>query len=497
MLEHDDLAYTSATELAAAIRTGEVSPVELMEATLVRIKARNPSLNAFVFMAFDEARAAAVAAERKLKVGKPVGPLHGLPIAMKDLFDFKPGWPSTLGGIPALRDYRVPVHSLWAQRIEQAGGIIVGKTNAPSLGMRLVTDNKLFGPTCNPFDTTRNAGGSSGGSAAAVADGLITIAEGTDAGGSSRVPPAWCGVYGFKSTWGRVPFILRPNAFAATMPFLNEGVITRSVADAALGMSVISGPDPRDPYSTRDQIDWLAAVGRDIAGMRIAYSPDLDVFAVDDRIVRVVESALRVFEEAGAHVERVRLGIRQSQRELSDVWCRLVMPLTAANLEDLKAQGFDLRGALRDDLPPEVHGWLEVADRMTAADLMRDQCVRTEVFDAVQSVMSKYDLLVSPTAGALAVLNAGDRNTVGPREINGVEVDPLVGWCLTYFANFGGHPAASVPAGLVDGLPVGLHIMGRLGADADVLAASAAFERLCPWGYEIPQQRSLRQVGAT
>lgn len=491
MIGADDLPYTTATDLASAIRTGEISPVAVMDATIARIEARNSSLTAFVYTAFDEARAGAVQAERDIQAGKPVGPLHGVPIAMKDLFDFKPGWPSTLGGIPALRDNVIPAYSLWAQRMENAGAIIVGKTNAPSLGMRLVTDNKLFGPTCNPFDTTRNAGGSSGGSAAAVADGLVSLAEGSDAGGSSRVPPAWCGVYGFKSTWGRVPFILRPNAFAATMPFLNEGVITRSVADAALGMSIISGPDPRDPFSTRDQIDWVRALGRDVAGMRIAYSPDLDIFPVDSRIVAVVEEALRAFEEAGATVTRVKLGIRHTQRELSDVWCRLVMPLTAANLEDLKAYGVDLRGDLRDDLPPEVHGWLEQADRMTAADLMRDHSIRTEVFDAVQAVMADYDLLVSPTTGALAVPNAGDRNTVGPREINGVEVDPLVGWCLTYFANFGGHPAASVPAGLVDGLPVGMHIMGRLGADADVIAASATFERLRPWGYDIPKARAI------
>lgn len=482
---------TSASELAAAIRTREVSPVEVMDATLARIEARNPSINAFVFEAFDEARAAAVEAERQVAAGEELGQLHGVPLAMKDLFDFKPGWPSTFGGVPALRDQQILAYCIWAERMEHAGGIIVGKTNAPSLGMRLVTDNRLFGPTRNPFDTSRNAGGSSGGSAAAIADGLVTIAEGTDAGGSSRVPAAWCGVYGFKSTWGRVPFVVRPNAFAATMPFLNEGVITRNVADAALGLSVLSGPDHRDPFSTRDRIDWVGALGRDVAGMRIAYSPDLDVFAVDRRIAAVVEDAVRAFEEAGAHVERVRLGLQRDQRELSDVWCRLVMPLTAANIVGLQAQGIDLRGALHDDLPPEVHGWLERADTLTAADVFHDEVVRTEVFDALQGVFADYDLLVSPTAGALPVLNADDRNTVGPTEINGVEVDPLIGWALTYFANFGGHPAASVPAGLVDGLPVGMQLIGRLGADADVIAASAAFERMRPWSYQIPESRAL------
>ena len=488
---HISDVLASATALAAAIRAGEVSPVEAMDATIARIEARNPSLNALVFTAFDEARAAAAEAERQVTAGEELGPLHGVPLAMKDLFDFKPGWPVTFGGIPALRDQRLALHCVWAERMERAGGIVVGKTNAPSLGMRLVTDNRLFGPARNPFDTTRNAGGSSGGSAAAVGDGLVTIAEGTDAGGSSRVPAAWCGAYGFKSTWGRVPFVIRPNAFAATLPFLNEGVITRSVADATLGLSVLAGPDPRDPFSTRDEVDWIGALGRDVAGMRIAYSPDLDVFPVDRRIARTVEKAVRAFEEAGAHVEPVRLGLRHDQRELSDVWIRLVLPQTATVIADLQAQGIDLRGERRDDLPPEVHHWLAIADTLTAADVARDQIVRTEVLDALQAVFADHDLLISPTAGALPVPNADDGNTLGPREIDGVEVDPLIGWCLTYFANFGGHPAASVPAGLVDGLPVGMHIMGRLGADADVLAASAAFERLRPWSYEIPKRRAV------
>jgi amidase/aspartyl-tRNA(Asn)/glutamyl-tRNA(Gln) amidotransferase subunit A len=487
----DDTTLSSATKIAAAIRDRRVSPVEVMDATLARIHARNPSLNAFVYQAFDESRASAVEAERQVMAGAPLGPLHGVPLAMKDLFDFKPGWPSTFGGIPALRDQQIPAYCVWAERMEKAGGIIVGKTNAPSLGMRLVTDNLLFGPARNPFDTSRNAGGSSGGSAAAVADGLITIAEGTDAGGSSRVPAAWCGAFGFKSSWGRVPFVLRPNAFAGSMPFLNEGVITRNVADAALGMSVLDGPDPRDPFATRDPLDYIAALGRDITGIRIAYSPDLDVFQVDDRVAAAVERAVLAFEEAGATVERVRLGLRRDQRELSDVWCRLVMPLTSANITALQAQGIDLRGDLRDDLPPEVHEWLAIADRITADDITHDQTVRTEVFDALQGVLADYDLIVSPTTATPAVLNSADRNTVGPREINGVEVDPLMGWALTYFANFGGHPAASVPAGLVDGLPVGMQLIGRLGRDDDVFAAAAAYERIRPWDYAIPEARAL------
>jgi amidase len=465
----------TAVELARRIRGREVSPVEVMDATLRRIEERNPRLNAFVHLAFDEAISAARDAERS----EPVGPLHGVPTALKDLFDFKPGWPATMGGIRALRDYRPPYACAWCERMERAGAIIVGKTNSPAMGLRGVTDNYLFGPTRNPWDTSRNAGGSSGGAAAAVADGMLTFAEATDGGGSIRIPAAWCGVYGYKPSWGRLPSIVRPNAFGGTDPFLFEGVVTRTVADAALGVSAIAGYDPRDPFGVREQVDLLGAVDRDIAGLRIAYSADLDVFPVDRRIAAVVADAVRAFEDAGAHVEPVRIGITRDQRELSDLWTRLIMLVNIATVEGLLDEGYDIR----PDLPPEYLHWLDIGYGLTALDIVRDQFARTEIFDAIQGVFADHDLLVHPTVAALPVENADDGNTVGPREVEGVEVDPLIGWCLTYVANFTGHPAASIPAGTVDGLPVGMQLMGRSGDDATVFAASAAFERLRPWDF--------------
>jgi amidase len=465
----------TATELARRIRARELSPVELMDATLRTIEDRNPRVNAFVHQAFDEAMAAARVAERS----EPAGPLHGVPTAIKDLFDFKPGWPATHGGIRALRDFTLPIRCAWCERMERAGAIVVGKTNSPTMGLRGTTDNYLFGPTRNPWDTSRNAGGSSGGSAAAVADGMLTIAEGTDGGGSVRIPAAWCGVYGYKQSWGRVPAIIRPNAFGGTDPFLFEGVITRTVADAALGMTALAGYDARDPFSARDEVDFLGALEHGVAGLRIAFSPDLDVFPVDRRIAAVVADAARAFEEAGAHVEQVRLGLERDQRELSDLWCRLIMPMNVETIEALLAQGYDVRA----DLPPEYLRWLDVGYALTARDVARDQVMRTEVFDAVQGVLGDYDLLVHPTVACMPVANADDGNTVGPDEVDGVAVDPLIGWCLTYIANMTGHPAASIPAGTVDGLPVGMQIMGRSGADAAVIAASAAFERIRPWGF--------------
>ncbi|MER3450335.1 MAG: amidase [Chloroflexota bacterium] len=478
----DELAYMSATELAYRIRRRELSPVEVVDAFIERIGRRNPSINAFVYLGFDDARARAREAERALTAGEPLGALHGVPTAIKDLFDFKPGWPSTFGGIRALKNYVVDAYCAFAERVEKAGAIILGKTNSPVMGFRGTCDNYLFGPSRNPFNTAKNTGGSSGGSAAAVADGLVPFAEGTDGGGSIRIPASWCGVYGYKPSFGRIPFITRPNAFAGDTPFLFEGPITRTVEDAALVVTALAGYDPRDPFSLDERPDLLAATRRSIQGWRIAYSPNFDVFPVEKQVAEVVGRAVRAFEEAGARVEEVRLGIKRHQRELSDLWCRLIMPVNILTLENFKRQGLDLLKDHRDDFPPQYLEWVERGYKLTTLDFYSDQAVRTEIYDAIQRVFETYDLLVTPTLACLPVDNATDGNTVGPSWVNGEEVDPLIGWCLTYFVNFSGHPAASIPAGLSpDNLPVGMQVIGRRYADADVLAASAVFERLRPW----------------
>jgi amidase len=247
----DEPSYMSATELALRIRRRDLSPVEVVDAFLARIEARNPSITAFVHVGFDDARQGAKEAEQALMSGAALGPLHGVPVAIKDLFDFKPGWVATFGGVRALKNNVVNFYCAFAERIEKAGAIIVGKTNSPVMGFRGTCDSYLFGPSRNPFNPAKNTGGSSGGSAGAVADGLLPLAEGTDGGGSIRIPASWCGVYGYKQSFGRVPFVARPNAFAADAPFLFEGPITRTVEHAALALTALAGYDPRDPYSRR------------------------------------------------------------------------------------------------------------------------------------------------------------------------------------------------------------------------------------------------------
>ncbi len=489
---NDDLAYTSATELARRIREREVAPTDVLESVIERIEERNPELNAVVFKGYGDARRAAADAEQRVLSGDALGPLHGVPTLIKDLFDFKPGWTSTFGGVPALADQVIDAYCIFAERVERAGAVIVGKTNSPVMGMRGTCDNPLFGPSCNPFDTTKNTGGSSGGSAAAVADGLVAFAEGTDAGGSIRIPAAWCGVYGFKPSWGRVPAPLRPNAFGGTSPFVAEGPITRTVDDAALVMSVLSGYDSRDPFALADTPDLMAALAADLTGKRIAYSPDFGVYPVDPDIATTVAAAVRAFEQAGAIVEQVAISLPYDHLELADLWCRMIAPLNIGTIELLKAAGIDLLGEHRDSMPPEYVRRIEEGYGLSIIDLDRDQAMRTAVSDAVQRVVDDYDFLVTPTVSAMQVDNADDGDTVGPRQVAGVPVERLIGWCMTYFLNFSGHPAASIPAGMVDGrLPVGMQIIGGRYDDAGVLTASRVFEQLRPWAdtYELCRER--------
>lgn len=490
----DEVAYMGVSELASRIRSRQLSPVEVMDAVIARIETRNPSLNAFVYTAFDEARQSARQAEEAVSKGGDLGALHGVPTAMKDLFDFKPGWPSTLGGIRALKDFTPDQRCVFVERVEGAGAIVVGKTNSPVMGYRGTCDNPLFGATSNPFDVSLNSGGSSGGSAAAVADGLLPMAEATDGGGSIRIPAAWCGLFGLQPSFGRVASVVRPNAFGNTMTFVYEGPVTRTVEDAAITLNVLSGFDRRDPYSHGDDVDFATALDRPMTGKRIAYSPDFGVFPVDRRIAATVADAVATYEQAGAHVEQIDIDLPYSAVELADLWCRQIMPLNIGGLENFKANGLDLMGDHADDFPPKYRMWVERGYRQTLPELLADYNMRSEVYDAVAGVFENYDLLVTPTLASMPVPNAPVAGeTVGPTEIEGVEVEELIGWCLTFFTNFTGHPAANIPAGLVDGLPVGMQLIGDRHGDADVLAAGAALERLRPWHhfYEHCSSRAL------
>ena len=490
-----EICFIPAVELAARIRARELSPVEVVEAYLERIAERNGDLNAYVLLLEERARDEARAAEQALMSGGDVGPLHGVPVAIKDLFDELEGVRNTYGS-RVFAEYVPETTQPYIARLQDAGAILLGKTNTPEFGHKGVTDNLLFGATSTPYAPGFNAGGSSGGSAAAVADGLCALAQGSDAGGSIRIPASCCGVVGYKASHGRVPGVYRPDGFLST-PFIHAGPLTRTVTDAALMLSVMAGPHPRDPFCLPDDgLDPLAAVERPVDGLRIAYSADLGSFPVDPAVRAVVDDAVTAFADAGCTVDPVAIDLGAGQSQLCAMWMDEMAVLYGAVAENLAAVGVDLRGEHRASLTPQFAALLDRGAALDALAAKSLDVLRTTVLDAVQDVFDTYDLIVTPTLSTPPFPNADDGNTIGPSVVDGVAVDPLLGWCLTYPFNYTGHPAVSLPAGTTsDGLPVGLQLVARRFDDATLLAASAAFERARPWADAYPPRP--RNVAAT
>ena len=482
----------SAAQLGRAVKAGQISPTEVVDYFARRIERRNPSINAFVYTKFDEARQAAKRLEARLAKGEDPGPFAGVPFGLKDFLPSKKGWTNSHGGVRSLIR-EDGFDSEFCRAMELAGGIAIGKTNAPAFAFRGTCDNKLYGATSTPFAVGYNSGGSSGGSAAAVADGLAPIAEGSDGGGSIRIPSAWCSLFGFKASVGTIPSVCRPDAWCATHPYCFNGGLTRTVEDSAILLNYMARHDPRDPLSLlRTEPDYTRHLTRSLKGWRIGFTPDFGVFPTEPEVASAVEQAALRFAEAGATVEPVAFSLKRSATELAECWCRAISVDTALDLAHWKREGLDLVGEHRDELPEEFIYWNARAAEGGIEDYYRFNCIRTELFDALQSVFERFDLIVSPTTACLPVKNAADGNTTGPRAIGGVESEVLIGFCETFFANFTGHPAASVPAGLSEsGLPIGMQLIGRRFRDGDVLAAAAAFERVQPWLglYEIPFSR--------
>jgi Asp-tRNA(Asn)/Glu-tRNA(Gln) amidotransferase A subunit family amidase len=473
----EDLDYMSVTRLAALIRNGELSPVDVADATLERVEEREGEINAFVTVTGKRAREAAREAERALENGEDIGPLHGVPIGVKDLQPVK-GVRWTSGAVP-LSDRVADTTELVVKRLFEAGAILIGKTNTPEFGYTGKTDNLLIGATSTPFDLGRNSGGSSGGSASAVASGVLPLATGTDGAGSIRIPASFCSTYGFKGTFRRLP---DPKVFVTGTTYRNNSIETRTVRDAALVLSVIDGPSdvPTDPHVLPETVDFLGALDRDVDDLSVGYSPDLGVYPVDDRVETVVGENVGSITEAGATVERIDVDLGVSYEELIH-GLRIMWGVGYSTLpEKLATYDIDVLGENRDEFPAELIDFIEYGrNEIDLVELKRnDETLRTTVFEAVQSVFEDYDLLVAPTVAVPPFSN----EIVGPHEIDGHEIDSILGWLITAVFNMTGNPAASVPAGFTDGgLPVGMQIVGERLADEMVLAASAAYERVNPW----------------
>ena len=445
--------------------------MELTELFLERIEALNPILNAYLTVATEQALADARRAEAAVKPGAELGPLHGVPISIKDL-NLTRGIRTTLGSL-IYQDYVPDADEPVVARIRSAGAIILGKTNTPEFGYSGTTEN-LLGDDCrNPWDPQRTSGGSSGGAAAGLAAGLHPLAQGSDGGGSIRIPSSYCGVYGIKPTQGRVPQPYQGRG--GWGPFSQNGPVSRTVRDAALLLQVMAGPDHDDPRTIKDQPpDFSESLESGVRGLRLGWSPDLGSLPIDPEVRRVTYEAVQVLEEQGASVENADVGL--DHERLREVVQTIWYSDHAANLGELVATMGDLMTPLFREKVEEAIQW--PAARLAYA--LRDLEWHRARMDAI---MQRHDLLLTPVM-ATPAYPIGQR----PAVIDGNAVDPHWGFSpITFLFNMSGHPAASVPCGFSsDGLPIGLHVIGHKEAEATVLRVSAAFERARPWADHCP-----------
>lgn len=454
-----DLAFTPAVALARLYRRRAVSPLEVVQAALARIDALNPGVNAFVTLVREEALREARRATAAMRRGRALPPLFGVPVGIKDVTPTK-GVLTTYGST-LFKDHVPDVDALVVERLRAAGAIVLGKTNTPEFAFGPNTVNAVFGATRNPWNLARTAGGSSGGSAAALATGMCPIAEGTDLGGSLRGPAAHCGVVGFRTTPGLIP---RHPSVLAWDTYSVEGPMARTVADAALMLSVMAGPDARSPISYEVDTRALrtAAQTPSVKGWRIAWTADLGgLVTVHREVSEVFEGAVRAFGAAGARVE-------PACPDMSEV--PEIVRLSRGFL--MVARHGDKLPRHRDVLQAGLVENTEQGLALTAADVARGELLRTTLWHRVRAFLEGRDVWITPTTATPPF----------PLE------EPVLGRSfLTYAFSVLGLPAISIPAGFTsDGLPIGLQIVGRRGAEPTVLRAAAAFEAVRPWALRVP-----------
>jgi Asp-tRNA(Asn)/Glu-tRNA(Gln) amidotransferase A subunit family amidase len=459
-----ELAYMPATELARLIREKRLSPVDVVRNALERIEEVNPTLNCFCFVYPEEVLELARAAERAVMSGDDIGPLHGLPFAIKDLTPTK-GKRTTLGS-HVYEDWVPGQDAAIVEALSGAGGIMVGKTTTPEFAHSGFCHSPLWGVTRNPWNPERTPGGSSGGSAAAVATGCAALAEGTDMLGSVRIPAAYCGIVGLKPSLGRIPMDILPSAFDTISHF---GPLTRTVDDAALMLGIVQGPDERDILSLSPSIDVPVPLSGDVRGRRMALSVDLGFFAIDEDVASNTRAAASALADAGAQVEEVELGWTRDLVDAGwDLWNVFIAAYFGQHLEEW-----------RDRMDPQVVDQMEAGFAISAVEYKRLEYLRTRAWRDLVTLFESYDALLCPTAstppqGAEA-LDADFFEDDSDGLFHGLEltgVFNLVAPC----------PVLSVPSGFTrDGLPTGLQIVGPRHDDVGVLDIGAALERQRPW----------------
>jgi len=461
MSDATDLADCSAHELLALYRSRKASPVEATRAGLARIDRLNPVLNAFCVVAADDALRAATASEARWARSAPAGDLDGVPVSIKDLILAK-GWPTLRGSRTVDPKQAWDVDAPASARLREAGAVILGKTTTPEFGCKGETNSPLTGITRNPWNPQKTPGGSSGGTAAAVASGMGPLSVGTDGAGSVRIPAGFCGNFGLKPSFGRVPaYPLSPMGTVAHL-----GPHTMSVADAALMMNVLKRPDARDwtslPY---DDSDYLQGLDDGVRGLRIAFSPTLGYAKnVHPEIAAAVAAAVRALESLGAHVEAVDPGIADPLEITTGLWFAGAAAIWSG-----------LTSEQQQVVDPDFRAEAELGARYSALDIHRLNLRRGELGSHLRQFMQRFDLIATPT---LAV-PAFDARPAGHTPMN---PEAMLAWTpFSYPFNLSQQPACTIPCGLTtDGLPIGLQLVGPMFGDALVLRAARAYESVRP-----------------
>jgi amidase len=467
MSSSDELCDLSAIELAARVRRRDVSAREVLGSHLARIERANPHVNAIVTLVAERAMADAARADDRAAQGGALGPLHGLPVAHKDLIDTA-GIRTTKGS----RFYRgtVPTRdALIVTRARAAGAITIGKTNTPELGAGSQTFNEVFGATRNPYDLTKTCGGSSGGAAVALACGMVPLADGTDVGGSLRNPAAFCNVVGLRPSPGRVPS--ETNSWS---PLGVSGPMARSVADVALFLSVLAGPDPRSPLTiAQDGGSFRAPLDRDFTGVRVAWWKGLGGIPFEPEIRAVVDAARRVFEGLGCAID-------EAEPDFEGVSGAFAALRYASSYTQNSALVRERPEWVKDTIRFEV----AEAERLTAADVGRALARQAQMYEQSREFFEQYEYFVLPVT-QVAPFDVG---IPYPTSVAGVPMTTYIDWMRScWYVSFMSNPAISVPAGFTRaGLPVGLQIVGRHRDDWSVLQLAYAFEQATQHGTKRP-----------
>ncbi len=466
-MKEEDICFLSACDMIKLIKNQEIMAIDITEAVIKRIEKINPINNAYCTLTLDLARKNANTIDNKVKNGEKLRPLEGIPISIKDLIETM-GIRTTFGS--KIFEFNFPEEdNIVYKRLIDAGAVMLGKTNTPEFGHKGVTDNLIFGTSRNPWDLEHTTGGSSGGAGAAIASGLCQLAIGTDSGGSIRIPSSFCGTYGFKPTFGRVPSSwMKQVGSMGTIE--HKGPLTRFVRDAALMMDIISGNDLIDRYSLpKPNYSFLEKLNDLEHKLKIGYSLDLGfVKAIEPEVEKNVLNAVNKFEELNWDVEKSDIEIKNSNDVWSSIW---VSGFTKYLDQYMEEWG--------DKIDPILKSFFNYLPVINAQPALWFEITREEIYYEVCRHFKKYDILITPTTAITASKLGFPVN-----KINGIDVsdNPLASSPYTPVFNLSGHPAASIPCGRTpEGLPIGMMIVGRRLDDLTVLQVSQSFEKIAPW----------------